>query len=503
MFTIGQSGNLAEKIAPLVLSWTAVSRYSGAITFQQTAGTRCFYFLNGKIIYTTSSRPEEGLIAALVRLKKLTNEQYKAIYRKAHSSALPPEVIAQNDYDILGGALKEAEKLAARLLLRKMAGDIGEGSYELASGVKPGNGAILVELDPIFDLLTAAADTISDEMAHTYFNKNNFYLRARSDTWAKMIAVLASLKATIKKPLSLPNAEIPPAYAIDIIEKAGISPRLLLLLLITAAIEPSTPQLGDVLLEKAGTKEEEEAKKTIHEEYQRIKDADYFTIMELPENASDNQIKDKYLTLAQKWHLDRFGGLDLGNAAKELQDIFAKINEAKETLLDPKKRESYAFFLERTRAGLPTDVEVILKAEDNFKRAQLCIEQGKYQVALPLLEEAVALNKGEADFWIALALSQVAVHGESSYKEAMDNLQKAEVMDKKYHLNVLLTKGKIELLLAHYKEADKYYEKVLSIQPENEVAQRDKRLITSRLARKMAKEASQSKSLKELITGKK
>ncbi len=503
MFAIGQSGSLTEKIAPMILAWTAVSRYSGNVTITQESGVRSFYFLNGKVIYVTSNHPEEGIIAALVRLKKLNNEQYKAIYVKAHSAGLMPEAIAQNDYDILGGALKEAEKLAARLLIRKMATDMDGGSYELTAGVKPGNGSVLVELDPLFDLLTAAADGISDEAAKNYFNQNNFYLRARSDTWEKMLAVFSSLRGALQKPLVLPDAEIPPAYSLDIIDKTDISPRSLLLLLIAAAIVPSAPREDDAVLEKPGTEQEEAARKEIHEEYQRIKEADYFTVMQLPDNAGEEQIKNSYLALAQKWHLDSFAGLDLGSAAKELQAIFAKINEAKETLLDPKKRESYIFFLERTKAGLPTDVEVILKAEDNFKRAQLCIEQGKYQVALPLLEEAVALNKGEADFWIALALSKVAVQGEAAYKEAMEMLQKADEMDKKFHLKVLLTKGKIELLLSHYKEADKYYSEVLAIQPENEVAQRDKRLITSRLARKMAKEAKEPKSLKELLTGKK
>ena len=183
---------------------------------------------------------------------------------------------------------------------------------------------------------------------------------------------------------------------------------------------------------------------------------------------------------------------------KNLQFINARINEAKETLTDNKKRDTYLFVLDRTRKGLPTDVNIILNAEDKFKRAELFM-------ALPILEEAIALNKGEAEFHIAIALCRVMVHGAEAEDQAKIDLENASQLDAKHGTKILLTQGRIALQLEKYKDADAIFDKVLEAEPDNEVAKRCKRLIGNRLARQYAKEEAKPKSLslKELLTGKK
>jgi len=59
---------------------------------------------------------------------------------------------------------------------------------------------------------------------------------------------------------------------------------------------------------------------------------DYYAILGLPKNASQDQIKKKYRALSLECHPDRPGG----NAEK-----FKQLNEAYETLSDETKRAQY------------------------------------------------------------------------------------------------------------------------------------------------------------------
>ncbi|MCS7092989.1 MAG: DnaJ domain-containing protein [Patescibacteria group bacterium] len=64
---------------------------------------------------------------------------------------------------------------------------------------------------------------------------------------------------------------------------------------------------------------------------------DYYEILEVPRNATQEEIKAAYRKQALKWHPDR-------NRSPEATDRFKKINEAFEVLSDPKKRQIYNQF---------------------------------------------------------------------------------------------------------------------------------------------------------------
>ncbi|MDN5317842.1 MAG: molecular chaperone DnaJ, partial [Thermoanaerobacterium sp.] len=65
---------------------------------------------------------------------------------------------------------------------------------------------------------------------------------------------------------------------------------------------------------------------------------DYYAILGLDRNASDDDIKKAYRTLAKKYHPD----LNPGN--KEAEQKFKEINEAYQILSDPQKKAQYDQF---------------------------------------------------------------------------------------------------------------------------------------------------------------
>ncbi len=65
---------------------------------------------------------------------------------------------------------------------------------------------------------------------------------------------------------------------------------------------------------------------------------DFYTVLDVPRNASEDEIKKSYRKLAMKFHPDK----NPGN--KKAEEKFKEITEAYETLSDPKKRDLYNQF---------------------------------------------------------------------------------------------------------------------------------------------------------------
>ena len=68
-------------------------------------------------------------------------------------------------------------------------------------------------------------------------------------------------------------------------------------------------------------------------------DKDYYAILGVDKNATDEEIKKAYRKMAKKWHPDANP-----NNRKEAEEKFKEVGEAYSTLSDPQKRRMYDQF---------------------------------------------------------------------------------------------------------------------------------------------------------------
>ena len=78
--------------------------------------------------------------------------------------------------------------------------------------------------------------------------------------------------------------------------------------------------------------------------------------------------------------------------------MFAYIGDAYRTLSDDKSRAAYIEEL-KSGGGDGVDIHAILKAEELFQKSCILVKARKYPEAVKMLDEAIALNAEEPEFY--------------------------------------------------------------------------------------------------------
>lgn len=140
----------------------------------------------------------------------------------------------------------------------------------------------------------------------------------------------------------------------------------------------------------------------------RMKTAkDYYEVLDVPQIATSDEIKDAYHKLARQYHPDRFHQGDAG-LRTEIGSAFARIAQAYEVLSDSDQRAAYDKRQGPTSRGAVTakperGKESSAAKKDNraklsFRRGMEALEQDKFDEAARLLAEAASLEPREARY---------------------------------------------------------------------------------------------------------
>jgi tetratricopeptide (TPR) repeat protein len=215
----------------------------------------------------------------------------------------------------------------------------------------------------------------------------------------------------------------------DLLHSTDFSPeffwKALYLLYSLGLIDDKRKKKVSIKKEKEDRVAPEDIKKRIKEVValsEKISEMDYYQILDIPERTPQNKIKKAYFEMARKYHPDSFGE-DISSDIKEkIDDVFTHVTRAYHAVSSSGKKQVYES--ERETPEEKKKVELEAKAEKRFLQGKTLYNQGRYEEALVVLEEAVRLNRTSGDYFLLYAMIESKVpqfreKAEGDFKKAI------------------------------------------------------------------------------------
>ncbi len=211
--------------------------------------------------------------------------------------------------------------------------------------------------------------------------------------------------------------------------------------------------------------------------WERLTAADHFEALGVErKSASPAEAKRNFFALAKELHPDTVTDPSQAELKDVKERLFARINEAAQVLGDEKRRKEYEGELDGKASTV--DVSRIFAAEENFQRAEILIKAHKYQEGLALLDEAIAMNAEEAEFyaWRGYAKFLLAKDRKEAFEECAAECRKAiKMVDRCIPAHLFL--GHMAKVTGDLKTAKKCYTRVVELDEKHVEAQRELRLM--------------------------
>jgi curved DNA-binding protein CbpA len=200
----------------------------------------------------------------------------------------------------------------------------------------------------------------------------------------------------------------------------------------------------------------------------RLANQNYYQFFRVAKDASEEEIKKAYFQLARKCHPDRFGRNLSSDIKKQIDDVFDLVTKAYRTLTDRAVRTDYD---QKLSAGPQEDsANQAKKADIKFRQGKTLFNQGRFEEAVILLEQAVRLGGQKGDYYLLLGMAESRV--EAFTKKAEQDFLRA------IELEPWNPEGVVALGMLYKNEglrakARRQFERALTIDSEHEIALRE------------------------------
>lgn len=166
--------------------------------------------------------------------------------------------------------------------------------------------------------------------------------------------------------------------------------------------------------------------------YQQMYDlligADFYKTLSVDHDASPEDVRRAYYHLAKEIHPDRFLASPLDVLHGKMEELFAQVLEAYNTLASPDARARYD--TERAQSGAAPKVttsDQAMLAKQNFVRGRMLVDENKPAEALKFLQNAVDIEPNKPEYQRLLA--QVQAKNPRLRREAEAHFLKAIELD--------------------------------------------------------------------------
>jgi curved DNA-binding protein CbpA len=218
--------------------------------------------------------------------------------------------------------------------------------------------------------------------------------------------------------------------------------------------------------EEPPTDKDKERLDEVKAQAEQLSGLDYYEILKVSKSASESDIKRSYFDMARKYHPDSFERELDQESRKMIEDVFAYVTKAYQTLINKEKREEY----DSASEAPEEEEDLSRKAEIKFRQGKTLFNMKRYEDAVILLEEAVRLSSSKGRFYLLLALTESKIP--TFRRKAEQDFLKA------IELESFNPEGYVGLGLFYKDEgfktrAKKQFRRALEIDPEHNVALRE------------------------------
>ena len=212
----------------------------------------------------------------------------------------------------------------------------------------------------------------------------------------------------------------------------------------------------------------------------------YFEMLGVKESADGNAISKKYMSLAKIWHPDRLPP-ELSQLRPWVEEIFHLFTVANDTLGDAKKRGDYQKTVMQG-GGTPESerkLNVMVEAAINFQKVDVLVKRRRYDDAIQICDEAMAVVRKEADYpamkaWILLLRD--GIEDDLVANEIRDLLRKTFAINPD-HVQGHFVRAHFLKRQGDHDKALKHFKKVSKLDPKNLEALREVRIGNMRQSR--------------------
>jgi curved DNA-binding protein CbpA len=179
---------------------------------------------------------------------------------------------------------------------------------------------------------------------------------------------------------------------------------------------------------------------------------DFYSVLAVPRNATEDQIRQRFRELARTRHPDRFQGAEKERAEKEFQEITQAFN----VLVDPERRRRHDTELVRPEESSATDPRQLFRVY--LQRGVKAYKEKSYLEAASNFDLATQADPRNGQAWHHLA--QACSQQRNFLPRAVDAIERAcqlEPMNPAY----LKQAGRICALAGQTERAVQYYRKAL------------------------------------------
>jgi len=392
------------------------SKKSGILSFQQGDIRKSLYFQEGNLIYTITNQPEERLGAILLKLGKISKETYSSIDMHITSTKEIGEALVQDGHISKNDLYESWIHQMREITLNTFPVFKGEFFFEERESF------VDQEFESTIDIPVLIEDGIRRMKYHpllkslletkVFLRKSNDFTHILSEEEIKILESIDE-KSTAAEILNSRgySAELfwkslLLLYCLDLIDVKGER----------EAVDEKEEEKGEFPSEKEDTRFAE-----VDALAKKLPTLNYYQILDVSNSASKDVIKKAYFNLARRYHPDSFER-DIPQEKKgKLEEIFALITKAYQTVADKEKRRAYD-----SQVDNPPEEEEqkpSKRANIRFRQAKTLYSQKRYEDALVLLEEAVRLDRNKGRIFLLLALTELKIP--TMQKKAEENFLRA------------------------------------------------------------------------------